>query len=134
MVRRKLLHLKPEDILASHTQEVVFVMNKLRRIVKAAIPEAVEVAYPVWHAIGYRHQEAGYFCGLFPYKDHVKVYFEHGRFLLDDNKILVGNGRQTKYIFVRTLKDIKITAFKKLLKTSVDFKKKLPRAIEKKGS
>lgn len=131
MVRRNLPHLKPEDILASHTPEVVFLMNKLRRIIKAVIPETAEVAYPVWHAIGYRHPKAGYFCGLFPYKDHVKIYFEYGRFLLDDNKMLVGNGRQTKYIFVRTLKDIKIMAFKKLLKTSIDFKKNLPKTIKK---
>jgi hypothetical protein len=25
----------------------------------------------VWRGIGYRHPDAGYFCGIFPFKTHV---------------------------------------------------------------
>lgn len=126
MVGRKLSHLKPDDILAGHSPAIIVLANKLRNIIKATIPEASEVAYPVWHAVGLRHPEAGYFCGIFPYKDHIKIYFEYGRFLPSDDRMLEGSGRKTRYIFIRTPKDIKVAAFKKLLKASINFKKNLP--------
>jgi len=93
--------LQPDDILAGHTPAIVRLTNKLRSIILSAIPASNEVAYPVWHAIGYRHPSAGYFCGVFPHKDHIKVYFEQGRFLLDDDKLLKGNGKQTRYVVVQ---------------------------------
>ncbi len=126
MARQKSPRPKPEEILAGGPPRLIAVANRLRAIIKAAIPEASELGYPGWRAIGYRHPEAGYACGIFPYKDHVKIYFEHGRHLPDEGNILEGDGRQTRYVLVRDLKDIKTMAFKRLLKASVEFKKHLP--------
>jgi|GEM_PF-1826221 len=53
----------PEDILATHIPPVVDLAQRLREVISQAEPEAREAAYPGWHAIGYRHREAGYFAG-----------------------------------------------------------------------
>ena len=49
--------------------------------------------------------------------------FEYDCFLPDHDKILEGDGRQTRYVLVRSAKDIKVCSFKKLLKESIRFKK-----------
>ncbi len=127
MARRKSSHVEPDAIVAGHTPPIMRLAAKLRAIVKAGVPRAQETGYPGWHAIGCRHPEAGYFCGIFLYDDHIKVYFEHGRYLPDPEKILAGEGEQTRYVRVGAARDIKVAALKRLLKASVDFKSNPPR-------
>ena len=55
-------------------------------------PEAVEKAYPSWHGIGYRLPESGYFCGICPLADSVKLGFEFGVLLPDPQGLLEGQG------------------------------------------
>ncbi len=98
--------------------------NRLRAVVRSAIPDAAEAAYPGWRAIGYRHPKAGYFCGIFPLGDHVKLYFEYGAFLPDPSGILQGTTKQTRYVIVRSAKDIKVAALKRLLEAAVALREK----------
>lgn len=111
--------LTPDQILAGHASTVRGLAERLRKLIRQTISEAYEVAYPVWHAIGYRHPQAGYCCGIFPYQDHVKVYFEYGRFLPDPDRLLKGDGKQTRYVFIQHPTDIQVRAFKKLLLASI---------------
>lgn len=55
-----------------------------------------------WKGIGYRDPQAGYFAGIFPQRDHVRLLFEHGARLDDPDGILQGEGvRQVRWIVVR---------------------------------
>jgi hypothetical protein len=124
MPAKKAQTLSPEDILASQPPPVASLANRLRTIVRAAVPEAVEAAYPGWRAIGYRHPKSGYFCGIFPLGDHVKLYFEYGAFLPDPTGLLKGATKQTRYVVVRSAKDIKAAPLKDLLEAAVAFREK----------
>ena len=83
-----------------------------------------EKAYPGWHAIGYRHPEVGYICGIFPYEDEVKIYFEYEMYLPDPDNILEGESKQTKYYALGVADEIKTESFVNLLLASVIFDKR----------
>ena len=105
----------PEDILAGHRPDVVALAERLRALVKDTVPDAREVAYPGWHAIGYRHPQAGYFCGVFPHEDRVHLLFERGVMLPDPDRILTGDGRQVRYVLLRPGDDLPEPAVRRLL-------------------
>ena len=70
--------LTPEQLLARYSPGIRALAASLRRLVCVTVPEASEYVNAGWGALGYRHPEAGYFCGVFPFADHVKLLFEHG--------------------------------------------------------
>jgi hypothetical protein len=90
----------PEEILAGHTPEVRRIAQRLRELIRDVVPEAVETAHRGWHAIGYRHPQAGYFCGIFPLERSVKLGFEWGALLRDVDGLLQRGpsvGKQVRY-------------------------------------
>jgi hypothetical protein len=111
--------LTPSELLAGFPSSVQALVGKLRKIVMKTVPTATERVYPVWRAIGYREPQAGYFCGIFPYRDHVKIYLEHGASLPDPDELLEGDGRQTRYVMIRTARDIRPPALQRLLVRAV---------------
>ncbi len=70
----------------------------LRGLIRDALPEVEEAARPGWHAIGYRHPDQGYLCGIFPHDDAVKLGFEFGMLLPDPDRLLSGDGKQLRYV------------------------------------
>jgi hypothetical protein len=62
------------------------------------MPQATEVAYPGWQAIGFRDRFAGYVCGIFLFDDHIRLIFEHGHLLPDRKRVLEGTTKQTRHI------------------------------------
>jgi hypothetical protein len=74
-----------------------------------------ERVYPGWRAIGYRDAQAGYFCGIFPRDDHVRLLFEHGRELNDPEGLLEGSGTQTRHISLRSGGPVPASAIRDLL-------------------
>ena len=112
--------MSPEDILAEHTPEVRALAERLRQLIRETVPEASEAAYPVWHGIGYRHPETGYFCAIFPLEDEVKLGFEFGVLLPDPAGLLQGNGRQVRYVHLRGPKDIRVRPLKALLRAAAN--------------
>jgi hypothetical protein len=92
---------RPGDVLADHDPAIVALANRARELISETLPEeTAEVAYPGWHAIGYRHPEAGYVCGVFPHPDGVKIGFEQGFRLADPEGALSGDGVQVRYLEV----------------------------------
>jgi hypothetical protein len=87
-----------EDLLALYPENVAALANELRPIIRGAMPEAVEVAYPGWQAIGYRDPRAGYVCGIFLFEDHVRLIFERGNLLPDPDGVLEGKTKQTRHL------------------------------------
>ncbi len=80
---------------------VVGLIQQLRTFLRTEVPTAVERVYWGWCAIGYRDAQAGYICGLFPQKEHIRLYFEHGAALPDPAGLLQGDTRQTRYVVLR---------------------------------
>lgn len=76
---------------------------RARRAVVAADPDLEERIYRGWRAVGYRHPEAGYVCGIFPRDDAVQLLFEHGASLPDPEGVLEGAGSQTRLIRLATV-------------------------------
>ena len=95
--------------------QVVELTQRLRGFLRAEVPTAVERVYWGWCALGYRDPQAGYFCGLFPYKDHIRLYFEHGAALPDPGGVLSGETRQTRYIPLHPGEDIPEAPLRALL-------------------
>jgi hypothetical protein len=63
--------------------------------------------YRGWRAVGFRHPEAGYVCGVFPKGDgRVDLLFEHGATLPDPEGLLQGATRQTRFIPLRSRDDV----------------------------
>ncbi len=112
-----------DNILASHSPEVRALVERLRQIIRATVPLAREAAHPVWHSIGYRHPDTGYFCGLFPQRDRVDLAFEFGVLLPDPDGLLEGDGKQVRYVRVRSDKDVRVRALKKLLIAAIELPK-----------
>ena len=76
----------------------------------------IELAYPVWHGIGYHHPESGYFCAIFAKKDRVQLGFEFGVLLPDPDRLLDGSGKQVRYVTTARGKDIRVKAIRTLLR------------------
>ena len=90
------------DILRPFPEDVRAVAEALRKVVHKAIPTATEHPYVGWKGIGYRDPQAGYFAGIFPQPDHVRLLFEHGAALDDPEAILQGKSvRQVRWIVLR---------------------------------
>lgn len=77
---------------------VATLMRKVMRAVEATHPELSRKVHRGWQAVGYRHQRAGYVCGVFIRSDRVMLLFEHGRLLSDPEGVLRGDGRQVRFI------------------------------------
>lgn len=102
-------------IVAEYRPAVQAVVAALRVVVRTAVPDATEAAYPRWRGIGYRHQQAGYFCGIFPQPDHVRLLFEFGILLPDPAGLLAGDGKQTRYLTITDTQALPITAIRQLI-------------------
>jgi hypothetical protein len=111
--------LTPEHILTGHTPEVRQLCEALRSLVRAEVPEAIEVAYPSWHGIGYHHPQSGYFCAIFPMNDMVKLGFEWGVLLADPERLLTGNGKQVRYLNILNQTDVRAEAIRQFLQAAL---------------
>jgi TfoX/Sxy family transcriptional regulator of competence genes len=101
--------LTPAALLEPFPPYIRTLANKLRTIVKKAAPSLSEAAYPAWKAVGFRHAEAGYVCGVFPSAKGVKLVFEHGAEFAEP----------VKYISVATVDDIDETRLTRLVRAAV---------------
>jgi hypothetical protein len=109
----------PEFILMDHSPEVRHLAERLRNLICETVPEAVENAYPGWHAIGYRHPESGYFCAIFPQSTDVRLAFEWGVLLPDPQHLFSGNGKQVRFVDITAEGEILETAIRELLLAAV---------------
>ena len=124
----------PDELLASHSPKVRQLTKRLRRLIKKTVPEASETVYPVWCGIGYRHPHSGYFCGIFPQTEGVKLGFEHGVLLNDPDGFLSGAGKQVRYVVINDVKNIRIASLQRLLLESISVGLQHRRKIPQKTS
>jgi hypothetical protein len=91
--------LTADELLARHDAGIVDLAGQLRALLRSVMPDAEERVHAGWHALGYRHPDAGYVCGIFPFDAHVRLLFEHGVRLPDPDGLLEGAPlRQVRYV------------------------------------
>jgi hypothetical protein len=88
----------PEDILAPFAADVRALAGVLRALVRETVPGVTERAYPGWRGIGYRDAQSGYFCGIFPQRETVRLLFEHGAALADPEGLLTDGRTQVRWM------------------------------------
>jgi len=85
----------PEALLEDFPPPMQAIANRLREIVKATIPDALERVRPGWRLIGYDlpvGRKAVYFAYVAPENEHVHLGFEHGWAMHDPLGMLAGVG------------------------------------------
>jgi hypothetical protein len=115
MPKRTQTPITPEVFLTQFNPEIQALANRLRTLVKDALPDVIERVYPGWKLIGYRNNVNGkeiYIGFVFPALDRVVLGFEWGVLLNDPNSVLEGNGSQVRQFTVRQEKDIRPKLFK----------------------
>lgn len=108
--------LKPFD---KNIQEIVF---WLREFVWDLYPQTNELIYDNYNALalGWSSTEkVGHiFCGIALYRTNKNIHFSFywGSEISDPKKILIGEGKQYRYILVKNIRDFPKAYIKKLLK------------------
>jgi hypothetical protein len=90
----------PEQILDRFDPKVVALANRVRRLVLGMIDGVTEYGMPGWGLIGFRRH--GYFAFIQPMADHIRLGFEHGAALPDLGGLLEGDGKQVRYVSIRS--------------------------------
>jgi hypothetical protein len=83
----------PDAFLAGYPDEIRELADVLRRVVRRAVPDAVERVRPGWRLIGYdlpTRRTGVYFAYVAPEPIHVHLGFEHGVFMTDPERMLEG--------------------------------------------
>jgi hypothetical protein len=119
----------PDAFLATYPAPIAKLAQSLRPLVRSAAPDATERVYPGWKALGYRDAHAGYFCGIFPQSDHVRLLFEHGAALAasghDPAGLLEGDARQVRYVVLRPGERVPAAAITALLASALRYGSRL---------
>jgi hypothetical protein len=105
----------PEALLAPYPPGHQAVANALRRLVKRAVPKAIERVRPGWGLIGYDvpvGRRTRYFAFVWPEPEHVHLGFEHGVLMEDPDGLLQGAGvtKQVRWLTLTAIGHIPPTA------------------------
>jgi hypothetical protein len=109
-----------DDLLSSYPPPIRNIVGKLREIILETAPGALEKANRGWRSISYRDKQVGYFCGIFPFEDHVDLIFEFGVLLPDPDGILQGDAKQVRYLRFHDLDEIHMEEIIPLLLAALD--------------
>ena len=116
----------PELFLEGYAEDIRETANRLRAVVKRAVPEAIERVRPGWALIGFDLPVRGrkvYFAWVWPERKHVHLGFEHGIFMADPEGVLQGahlNLKKVRYVTVDPGDDFPEDAFAALTRQAAD--------------
>lgn len=94
----------PELLLESYPPGIRRACERLRAVVKRAVPDAIERVRPGWRLIGYDlpvGKRTRYFAFVWPEREHAHMGWEHGILMDDPEHILRGahiNLRKVRYV------------------------------------
>ena len=107
----------PELFLEGYTADVRETANRLRAVVKEAVPDAIERVRPGWALIGYDlpiRRRGVYFAWVWPEREHVHLGWQHGIFMDDPDRLLQGAHlklKKVRYVTVDPGDDFPEAAF-----------------------
>lgn len=102
-------------LLESSNRPVCEAFDDLVAFVHSAVPEATAKVNPGWRSLNFSHARVGYFCGLFPFEDHLRVVFEFGVLLPDPAGLFDDRQKQIASITIRRRRDIRRRALRRML-------------------
>jgi len=85
--------LPPELLLDGYSPGIRRAVDRLRAVVKRAVPDAIERVRPGWGLIGYDvpiGKRTRYFAFVWPEPEHAHLGFEYGIWMDDPDNILRG--------------------------------------------
>jgi len=94
----------PDLFLEAYPPGIRRAINRLRAVVKRAVPDAIERVRPGWRLIGYDipvGKRTRYFAFVWPEPEHAHMGWEHGILMDDPEHILRGahiNLRKVRYV------------------------------------
>jgi hypothetical protein len=112
--------LPPDGFLAPYAPDIRAAADRLRAVVRRAVPEAIERVRPGWHLIGYDlpvGRRAVFFAYVAPEPIHVHLGFEHGVLMADPDRLLEGAHlrlKKVRYLTFRAGEEIPEEAFVEL--------------------
>jgi len=116
----------PADVfLASYPDGIREAADRLRGLVKHAVPDAIERVRPGWRLIGYDvpvGKRVAYFAYVAPEPAHVHLGFEHGVSMADPDRVLQGGHlklRKVRYLTFRPGDPILESAIQDLVREAV---------------
>lgn len=83
----------PEFFLESYPPDISEIGDKLRAVVRHAVPDAIERVRTGWRLIGYEvpvGKRSRYFAFVAPENEHVHLGFEYGVWMTDPDNLLLG--------------------------------------------
>lgn len=111
----------PMHILAGYDEPIRGLAEQLRRLVQQTVP-VIERTYAGWRGLGYHRPlpHGGYFCGIYPRRDAVRLLFEWGAQLPDEDGLLRGDGVRTRYVELRPGLPIPEAALRRLIQVAAE--------------
>ena len=105
------------NFLSNYDEKVTTLALTLRDFLLKTLPNVQEQLDTTARIIGYGYgpKYADTICAMILSKAGLKLGFYKGTELPDPDKILTGSGKVHKHVVIKTGKDIKSPAFKKLL-------------------
>jgi hypothetical protein len=85
----------PEAFLTSYPPPIMALGQRLRWVVKRAVPDAIERVRPGWRLIGYdlpSRRHGVFFAWVWPEPEHVHLGFPHGTLMDDARAEMQGAG------------------------------------------
>jgi len=104
----------PEALLEAAPPPMREIAERLRGVVRRAIPEAIERVRPGWRLIGYdlpiTPRRTVYFAMIWAEPIHVHLGFEHGVLMDDPDRLLEGRGITKRVRWVTLTPDAMLDA------------------------
>jgi len=117
----------PTDLfLAGYPGEIRDTAERLRDVVREAVPEAIERVRTGWRLIGYdvpAGRRTRYFAFVAPEPEHVHLGFEYGAWMADPDGLLLGahlNLRKVRFVTVMPGDTIPTDALVRLTREAAD--------------
>jgi hypothetical protein len=91
----------PDLFLSAYPPQIRVAANRLRRLVKGAVPDTVERVRTGWRLIGFEvpaGRRTRYFACVAPEVEHVHLGFEYGAWMADPRGLLEGAHLQLRRV------------------------------------
>ena len=114
----------PEALLADFPPGNAAIAERLRTIVKDAVPHAIERVRPGWRLIGYdlpRRRGTTFFAWIWPQPEHVHLGFPLGVVMRDPDERMAGAGitKQARWLTYDSVDDVDEVVARRLVDEAV---------------